>query len=265
MKKIILLFAIFLGACTSSQTAPSNAYRSNSDDRPLVDDKYSLQADRKAMDEMRAQVPADRKRENDELALMLGVNETKKTPADVRNQFDTLLRKKRSLFDKDITKERETFTKDERKKREQFLKEQRDQREVYGREKHSREDRTEFFKELDEKRSEFFSTERDKRNDFESDVRERRKSFEDYVREKQNEFNQEHRAYTKRYDDMKKQEREKQKASSGTGAYSASSLGGGMTPAAAFGVNEAQELDRELEEVRGKSGTSLQSGPSSGE
>jgi Skp family chaperone for outer membrane proteins len=259
MKKWIFLPMLLIVACSSSSETPDNAYRKADDGRPLVDEKYSLQADRKALDEMRSQIPPEKKRENDELALVLGMlNETKKSPADVRNQFDTALRKKRSLFDKDLTKERETFTKEERKKREAFLKSQTDQRTVFNREKHSREERTEFFKDLDGKRSEFFSVERDKRNDFESDVRERRKSFEDYVREKQNDFNQEHKAYVKRYDEMKKQEREKAKEKENSSSGSGASVQP-KSPSNSYS-DEAQALEDELEAIKQRAGTTLQPG-----
>jgi hypothetical protein len=259
MKNWILLPMIFIVACSASSDRPDNVYKTAEDGRPLVDEKYSLQADRKALDEIRSQIPPEKKRENDELALTLGMlNETKKSPADVRSQFDTALRKKRSLFDKDVTKERETFTKEERKKRETFLKSQADQRLIFNREKHSREERNEFFKELDGKRSEYFSVERDKRNDFESDVRERRKSFEDYVREKQNDFNQEHKAYVKRYDEMKKQEREKTKEKENSSSASGSSL----HPSAPINpyIDEAQALEAELEAIKQRAGTQLQPG-----
>lgn len=256
MKYRLLFLSFFAAACASSHKTPDNVYRQGEEGRPLVDDKYSLQADRQAMEQLRSQVPPEKKRENDELALILGLmNETKKSPSEIRNQFDSMLRKKRSMFDKDMTKEREAFTKEERKKREEFLKSQRDQRETFNHEKHSREERAEFFKELDQKRAEFFSVERDRRGDFESDVRERRKNFEDYAREKQNEFNQEHRSYSKRYEELQKEKREKERlqkqgASSNNSSYSPA---GGMS-------EEALELERELAEIRQRQGTSLQSG-----
>jgi hypothetical protein len=244
MKKLTLLL-LFLAACSSSDKQPGNAYR-RAGDQPLVDDKYSLQADRKELDEVRSQISADKKKQNDELAFSLGLmSEVKKPPMEIRSQFDGALRKKRDLFDRDMQKERESFTKDERRKREAFLKNQQQQRDQFGREKHSRDEKNDFYKELDEKRSDYFSVERDRRNDFESDVRERRRSFEDYVREKQNEFNQEHKAYTKRYEEMKKEQREQANPSS---------------PSKASFNSEAADLDRELESLKSKPGTNLESG-----
>jgi hypothetical protein len=277
MKTSLLLLPFLLVgivACSSSST-PENVYRKSEDGRPLVDDKYSLQADRKSMEDLRAQVPNEKKRENDELALTLGLmSETKKSPSDIRSQFDSILRKKRSLFDKDMTKERENFTKEERKKRDEFMKSQRDQRETFQHSKHTREEQTEFFRSLDEKRSEFFSVERDRRADYESDVRERRKSFDDYAREKQNEFNQEIRAYQKRYDDMKKEEREKEKAAHnpqpGSSTFASPGAAGAPSSPGSFGTagasgsmsDEARQLEEELAAIRNRPGTMLKSGES---
>lgn len=229
--------------CSSADVKPTNSYRSADENRPLVDAKYSITADRKALDEIRAQVPDEKKRDNDELAFILQMvsdsqTELKKAPADIRTQFDNLLRKKREQFDKDMRKERENVTKEERKKRESFLKSQQEARDTYARQKHTREEKNDFYKEIDEKRSEFFSNERERRNDFESDFRERRKSFEDYTREKSNEFNQELRAYQKRFDEAKKHR--------------------SQTPSPTN--SEAAELEREIQEARLKTGTPLESG-----
>lgn len=257
MKKSASFLALFLAcslalglAACASKSQPENTYRPPGEDRPLVDDKYSLQADRKAFDEMRSQVPPDKKRENDELALILGMMaETKRPPSEIRNQFDSVLRKKRQQFDKDMTKEREIFTKEERKKREAFLKAQQDERSAFTRQKTDRETKNRFYKELDEKRSEFMSVERDRRADFESDVRERRKSFEDYIREKQNEFNQEHRAYTKRYEEHKKAE-----------AQSKAPQSKNSNQLMQQHEIEAAELERDLQNARMRAGTPLEAG-----
>lgn len=243
---LVLFLAVILSACSSSNDRSDNTYRRASDDRPLVDEKYSLSADRQAFDEMRAQVPADRRRQNDEMAFILGLmSEVKKSPSDIRSQFDQVLRKKRQQFDKDINKEREIFTKEERRKREAFLKSQQEERTSFNREKHDRETKNQFYKTLDERRSEFFSVERDRRADFEADVRERRKNFEDYAREKQNEFNQELRSYSKRYEEYKK--------SKDVGPSS------GMLKDPRINT-EADELERELQEARKRASTPLEAG-----
>lgn len=208
MKRIVLLSltTLLFVACQSGEKA-SNQYKSAEDAaaQPMVDSKYSLAADRQAMEEYRTQVPETKKQENDELALALGwTQNVDKAPSKIRDEFNSLLRKKRAAIDKDLKKEREQFTKEERKKRDEFLKLQKEEREAFKKRKTTREESQSFFKEQSDRRNEFFADERERRNDFESDVRERRKNFEDYAREKNNSFNQEMRDYQKRYDEAKK-------------------------------------------------------------
>lgn len=254
---LIVVLGFTLVGCGNAEKKGTNVYRSADEARPLVEDKYSISADRKAFDEIRSQIPEEKKRQNDQLALILQMvsdsqTELKKAPADIRSQFDGILRKKREQFDKDLTRERETVTKEERKKREAFLNSQQSARDGFASGKHTRDEKNEFYKDLDEKRSEYFSSERERRADFESDSRERRKNFEDYTRGKSNEFNQELRAYQKRYDEAKK-ERENQQFK-GSAASS-----GAWTPSA--GTNsEAAELEREIQEAKRKAGTVLESG-----
>ncbi len=245
MKKSFIAFLFLTIACSSSEERPD---RAGSIDRPLIDEKYSLQADRKELEEIRSQIPAERRQKNDEMAFIWELmSDPQRPPSEVRQKFDSAVRKKRDLFDRDLKKERETFTKEERKKREAFLKDLQQQRDAFNKLKKSREEKSEFYRDVDAKRSEFFSEERDQRADFESDIRERRKSFDDYVRQKQNEFNQEHRAFTKRHEQWKKEKADSEK-------------GGNPAGSAAVTNSEAAELERELRELQARPGTSLESG-----
>lgn len=241
MSKIIpisLILILFLG-CSSAPEKTNNQYRSSDQDRPLVDSKYSLSADRQAFEEIRAQVPDNKRKENDESALMMQLfSNPEREPSQIRSQFDEIVRKKRAQFDKDISRERETFTKEERKKRDEFLKSQKQVRDDFNRSKQSSDEKRDFYRDQDQKRSEYFADERDRRNDFESDVRERRKNFEDYIRQKNNEFNQEYKSFQKKHEDFKKSKKE----------------------AASVSNSDASELDRELQEARSKQGTNLESG-----
>jgi hypothetical protein len=174
-------------------------------DAPLVDEKYSLTSDRKELDELRKNIPEEKKKENDELAFLSQLfADQSKSPSQIREKFDSLLRKKRDLFQKDMSKARETFVKDERKRREAFNKEQEEARNDFKKHKSSREQNSEFYSNLDGKRKDFSAAEREKRDEFESDMRDKRKNFEDYARERSSEFNQELRAYTKTYDELQK-------------------------------------------------------------
>lgn len=234
MKKISIVLILFaLIGCSTASDKSNNQYKAAAQDRPLVDAKYSLSADRQAFDEIRSQVPEDRKKQNDESAYFLQLfSNPERDPAQIRSQFDDLIRKKRSQFDKDISRERESFTKQERQKRDDFLKSQKQTRDEFVRQKQSREEKSEFFRDQDQKRSEYFADERDRRNDFESDVRERRKNFEDYVRQKNNEFNQEYKIFQKKHEDLKKQNKN----------------------------HSAFELEEELQKAKSLPGTNLGSG-----
>ncbi len=205
--QILVLFGFLAFTACQTNEKGSNQYRSAEEatDRPLVDSKYSLAADRKAMEEYRSEIPPNKKQENDELAQAISWTQSiDKAPNKIREEFNSSLRKKRNAIDKDLKSERERFNKEERKRRDDFLKQQKQAREDFKKKKSSREESQAFHKEQSDRRQEFFANEREKRSDFESDVRERRKNFEDYVREKTNSFNQEIRDYQKRYDEAKK-------------------------------------------------------------
>lgn len=279
MKKIIVvLMAAFCLPLILAMTAGcsaierrNNMYKTAEEERPLVDEKYSLSSDRNKMEELRKDVPTDKKKKNDDLAIMLQeMSELQKHPNDIREKFNKILRKKREIFDRDMTKERDQFTKTERKTRDTFLKQMDEARKDFtsGGKKPTKDQRDEFFKDQSTQRSEYFANEREKRNDFESDVRERRRSFEDYVRETTNEFNQEHRAYYKRWEEMKK-EKERQKAvekEKQKNLENPSALGTGGTssqpgkPADPGTDNEVKSFLQELEEAKSRPGVHLESG-----
>lgn len=190
------IWSVFLG-CAS--TEPDN-------EPVLVDEKYKLSSDRQAFDEIRKDVPTEKKQENDELALILSLTqEVKDPPQKIRDRFDTLLRKKRSLFQKDMDKSRDQFSKNEKKSREAFNKEQEKLRKDFGSQKHNREESQEFYLAQEDRSKEYNSQARESRDNFEEEMRAKRKNFDDYAKEKSNEFNQEMKSYTKRYEEWKKQ------------------------------------------------------------
>jgi hypothetical protein len=199
---VYLVLMLGLGACQISSKKGESA-ESQTENAPLVDEKYSLTADRKELDELRKDVPAERKKQNDELALLNQFFENpKKSPSDVRAKFDTILRKKRELFQKDMTKIREDYVKDEKKRRDDFNRDLDRERVDFQGKKTDRETRTRFYDDLDGKRRDFYSAERAKRDEFEESMRDKRKNFDDYAREKTDEFQQELKAYTKRFQEQ---------------------------------------------------------------
>lgn len=201
---LYLVSVIFILGCQIS-TKRSEGGSSQNENAPLVDDKYTLTADRQQLEELRKSIPEEKKKENDELAFMSQLfADDKKSPSQIREKFDGILRKKREVFQKDMTKARETYVKEEKKRKDEFTKQQEEARSDFKKSKTSRDENTAFYTELDAKRKEFYSAEKDKRDEFESNMRDKRKNFDDYAREKSNEFNQELRAYTKRFEETKK-------------------------------------------------------------
>ncbi len=213
---LVLLICIgpasfFLAGC-GSKNKQDNIYVDPSASGGPVSEKYSIAADRKAIEDLRKNVPPEKKQENDELAFILALtNEVKLPPNKVREEFDKVSRKKRELFNRDLQKERETFNSSEKKKKEEFLKAQDSEKKNFMKQTFTRDQKNEFFKDVDAKRTQYFSDEKERRADYESQTREKRKNFEDYYKEKNDTFNQEYRSYTKRYDEMKKQKREQDK------------------------------------------------------
>jgi hypothetical protein len=251
----VFALSIALSGCQSSNQKsglPDNQYASK-EDRPLVDNKYSLASDRKALEDLRKDIPAEKKQDNDELSLVLQWTQKGDTaPSKIREQWQQLTRKKRETFDRDMKKEREAFNRTERKSREEFLNVQKAQREEFKRQKTNREQSNTFYKDQTQARSDFFAGEREKRGDFESDTRERRKSFEDYMKEKNNMMNDEMRNYTKKYDALKKEKKQNEPSSRTGDTF--------QVPVASFMESLQEELDRELEAARNHQGTALEAG-----
>ncbi|MFM6930293.1 MAG: hypothetical protein ACKOX6_17635 [Bdellovibrio sp.] len=197
----------------------SSAAMAQGTHKPLVDDKYSLKADREAMEALRKNIPAEKKAANDEKAFMDEMlSDLSQSPMEVRGRFTSILSKKRDAFSRDMTKIREEFQKKQTAEREAFSKEQSAEREKFAKTKATPQERNEFYANTDGKRKEFYQVQHEQRDVFEAEAREKRKNFDDYVRAKTDEFNQAHRDYTKRYEenkkntaDLKKQAAEKKK------------------------------------------------------
>ncbi len=205
--RTLAIFVVFLAAST---LIISCATRSNdrSDSRPVaVPDELSLRADRSALAEERKNIPEEKRRSNDEIAMVLQLMSSKsdQEPSEIRDRFNKALRDRRERNDTSLRKRRDDFTKVERRAREDYLRKAKDERENFAKEKHSAEERKRMFDDQDEKRRDYFSNEADKRKDFESEITEARKTFEDYAKEKTDQFNQEARAYSADFYERKKQ------------------------------------------------------------
>ena len=176
--------------------------------RPKLEEEVSIKADRSALDELRKDIPEEKRVENDEKALILELmGELKLHPSKVRSKWGTLVRKKRDKHRKTLKKWRSDYSRDEKKRREEFTKKAKKEREDFRRGKPDREKTKEFYADQDRERKEFFGNERDKRKEFESDVRSKSKEYDSYMREKNREFNEQHRLYYKRWQAREKEKR----------------------------------------------------------
>ena len=120
MKNIIflLLGLLVLAGCQTTSENPEAQV-----DTSKVDPKYSVAADRSEFDKLREQIPAEKRQENDEKALMAELmGEIKYAPDQVREKFMNVVRKKRELFNRDMDKARDQFNKDEKKNRDAYFK-----------------------------------------------------------------------------------------------------------------------------------------------
>lgn len=205
------LFLVLQNTGCAMQSSRPELQNQSAGDRPLVENKYSLKADREQLEELRKDIPQDVKKRNDEISLMQEwMGEIKRKPSEIREKFSSMLAKKREVFQRDMTKRREGFQKQQTKEREVFNKELEVARKDFASGKHSSEERSEFYSNLETKRRDFYTAQREKRDEFEAQVSEDRKNFEDYARERTNEFNQQHKEYTKRYEDFQKEKQKNQ-------------------------------------------------------
>ena len=209
----------------------------------LIQDEYRLKDDRKALEELRKDLPPELKTENDELALLLKLTgETQdKPPTKVREKFNSLASKKRQLFQKDMDRKRREYVREEKKQREQFQKENEKIKKEFLSKKATADQKREFYSENEDRRRTFYQDLREKRDEFEADMRDGRKNFDDYIREKTSEFNQEIRAYEKRYTDQIKQKEADRRSNS----LKKNALSGSPTPNPSSNIeSEFREIDK---------------------
>lgn len=200
----------FLCSCQISSKHTESSPSQTENASPLVDEKYSLTADRQALENIRKDIPPEKRKSNDDLAFMDQLfADDSKPPSEIRDRFDSEVEKKRELFQRDMYHKREAYSHDEKKRRDEFMKGLEEERKEFQKKKSTSDERSSFYGELDGKRRDFYSDEREKRDEYESDMRDKRKNFEDYVRGKTDEFNQRYRAYSKRYEDIQKEKQSK--------------------------------------------------------
>jgi hypothetical protein len=238
LKRTFEIGLIILALITSSSgCATSTPVQSvNSKDTAIVGENYSLKKDRSDLDELRKNIPPEKKQTNDESAYMKGLfADANRDPIKIREEFSTYLRKKRELLDKDLNSEREKFTLAERNAREEFSRKQSEERADLAKSKLPTVERKRRLDDLEIMRKSFYGEQKDKRSAFESSVRERRKNYEDYVRSKNSEFSEQLVQFSKAQAELKKKQKEDL-------------------------ANKNKKFEQEFNEVKKEKGTRLESG-----
>jgi hypothetical protein len=198
----VIAIALLLSACQSPLPEGSNTEQNRTADREHVKSELeiSLKADRDQFAELRKEVPQEKQKKNDELALYLEVmRQGTEQPSIVRERFSAIVQKRRDGFRNKVMRLREDFRKDETRRREDFLKEHKNRRDSFAKKKHDSQESREFFAEQEQLRQRFFADERDRRQSFESEISSQSKDFESFMRERNNEFNERFRIYSKKF------------------------------------------------------------------
>jgi hypothetical protein len=198
MRRSLFLCLVFTVGCAH---APD---RDRESDRKTVEKELSgemsLKADRDELKELRKEIPTERQKANDELALYLQLmKQGTEQPQMVRDKFTVLVQKKRTSFRDKVAHLRDSYHRSEAKRREEFLAEQKDKRDDFMKDKHSSAQTHSFFDTQDRDRQDFFSSERSRRQSFEAEIDAQSRDFDSYMREKTNEFNEQYRLYSKQF------------------------------------------------------------------
>lgn len=164
--------------------------------------EVSLKSDQEQLEDLRAQIPEEKRHENDELAVIMAMvvdTEFKERPENIRIRFDRLMHQRREDFRKDNERSRSDYSEKERNKREKFLSDQKADREKFKKKKRTPKVAQKYYQEQDVKRRDYFADERDNRKRFESEYRQKTSDFNFRITDWKRKFEEEFRAYQKRH------------------------------------------------------------------
>ncbi len=209
-RPLVLSLGRGLGACLSAwffiwvmgcSSAPS--------DQKQVEPEVSLKADRSSVEELRKDIPPEKRKANDELRVILQLFvEAKESPERIREKYNQLNQREREKFRRESQHARDLFNRQEKKNRDAFNSEMKNERESLTAKKISGDERKHFFDDLEEKRRDFNNDERTKRDDFNTDMRQKNDDFNALMRDRDQDFNEKYRAYSVRYSEIQNAKRE---------------------------------------------------------
>ncbi|MEQ1663774.1 MAG: hypothetical protein ABL927_00190 [Bdellovibrionales bacterium] len=201
----LMMFIASLLACANTSQRGDSSQVSNVEDSK----EQSLVEDQKSIEELRKNIPAQKRVENDQLKEILSLmGEVKEPPAQIREKFDRVRRRMRDQFQRSGKLEREKFSRDSKKNRELFFAQLKDKRQKILDQKKAHkidsEKAKDEFEEIEVLRKNFTSEDREKSDDFNTNLRQKSDDFNQDMRDRTNSFNQEYRVYTNRYNEHMK-------------------------------------------------------------
>jgi hypothetical protein len=253
-QKSLLLKSVgnfFLPASLISFTLVLGFGCTHSNDVANPNEEYSLKEDRSKFDELRKDIPQEKRQENDEEAFILELTgQVKRHPNEIRESFNKVVRQKRKAFQDNQRKKRDEYRSADNRKQEEFLRKQKELREKFTKKKSSSSERGEFFQEQDKDRRQFFTEKDEKRRAFDSDLLDKSREFEASIRDRTNSFYQAHKDYSKRFEESQKEAKKK--------ALEAAKGRPAIAPA---GEGPDQDLLKQFDEIPATAPTRLGSDP----
>jgi len=195
-------------------------------------DDVSVKEDQEKLNEMRKDIPEERRKSNDRLSEMLKRwKDDRMPPERLREKFSDEIRKQREAIEKRHKREREDFTRSQQDQRKAFQEKQKEAREDFFSSKPKSEKREQFVNRQGEDRDRFNSDAHDARDEFEERIRDERKDFESGISDRWSEFRAEFPEYSKAYNDAKAAEEKRRQE-----GHSPPAPGGQSTPP--YNVNQ---------------------------
>ncbi len=209
MNRIVLGLILIMTAGCALRRDPMKDIR---DDRRKIEEtlegEVSLKADREKLAELRKEIPEDKQKSNDELALFLNLmGQGTEPPHIVREKFQALVQKRRSAFREKVQQLRDDYKTEETRRRDEFLKDLKLKRDAFLKRRRDSKANREFFADQEKQRNRFFADERERRRSFESELNAQSKDFDSYMRERTKEFNELFRLYSKKYSEKPKEKK----------------------------------------------------------
>lgn len=199
------LVSLLLTACASGPSSEQLRAQDRQKIQDQLNQEMSLKADREQLAELRKDIPTEKQKENDEMALFLNMmNNNSEHPQVVRDRFHKLVQDKRSTFRKKVQRLREDYRKEETRRREDFMKAQKNKREDNLKRKRDASKNRQFYSDQEKERMRFNSDERDRRQSFEAELNAQSKDFDSYMRERQKQFDEQYRIYSKKHGEKSK-------------------------------------------------------------